>query len=172
MVDPASPPDRRRLLAGMLTAYTASLIPWAVAQPVTSSGQGAFIAVSAILLGRTSLDEASATRLYDALAADDPGFPAAVQALLTFINDGQIDPAQLQATLDQRQTALAPPLAPALAPLPRKIVTAWYLGVVGEGEQARCLAYETSLMTMVVGDRLRPPTYAYGSYGSWTSKPA
>jgi hypothetical protein len=51
-------------------------------------------------------------------------------------------------------------------------VTAWYLGVVGEGEQARCLAYETSLMTMVVGDRLPPPTYAYGSYRSWTSKPA
>jgi hypothetical protein len=156
----------------MLTTYTASLIPWALAQPVASSGQGAFIAVSAILLGRTSLDEASATRLYDALAADDPGFPAAVQALLTFINDGQIDPAQLQAMLDQRQTALAPPLAPPLAPLPRKIVTAWYLGVAGEGEKARCLAYETSLMTIVVGDRLRPPTYAYGSYGSWTSKPA
>ncbi|WP_371918349.1 sugar dehydrogenase complex small subunit, partial [Pseudomonas sp. GP01-A8] len=75
-------PSRRRLLAGLLTAYTASLIPWALAQPAPRADLGAFTALSAILVGRQALDAAQATRLYDALAAAHPNFPADVQALL------------------------------------------------------------------------------------------
>jgi hypothetical protein len=59
----------------------------------------------------------------------------------------------------------------ALAPLPRRIVTAWYLGVVGEGEHARVVAFETALNAVAVADVLKPPTYCYGAYGSWTKKP-
>lgn len=154
---------RRGLLATMLTAYTASLIPWALAQPVASADQGAFLAVSAILAGRQALDAAQAKRLYDALVADDPGFAAATRALLALINERKIDPLQLQAVLGREKSALAA--------LPRKIVTAWYLGVVGEGEHARCLAYETALNAVVVADVLKPPTYCYGVYGSWVKKP-
>lgn len=154
---------RRALLAGMLSAYAASSIPWALAQPVDDGAHGAFVALSALLAGRQALDQVQARRLYDALAADDPGFPAAAQALLALINGRAIDPLQLQQVLDTEQSVLAP--------LPRKIVTAWFLGIVGNGDTARCLAFETALNAVIVADVLSPPTYAYGPYASWARKP-
>ncbi|SFA75830.1 Membrane bound FAD containing D-sorbitol dehydrogenase [Collimonas sp. OK607] len=154
---------RRTLLAGLLSAYSASLIPWALAQPVTDAGQGAFVAVSAILAGRQALDAVQAKRLYEALTADDAGFPAAAQALLALINERKIDPLALQKTLDDEHSPLAA--------VPRKIVTAWCMGIVGDGEKARCIAYETALNAVIVEDVLKPPTYAYGVYGSWAKKP-
>ena len=159
-------PDRTRrmLLGGLLSGYTASLIPWALAQPVANANRGAFLAVSAILAGRKTLDEALATRLYDALVTSDPSFPAAASALLALINERSIDPLRLQGVLDAEHSALAP--------LPRKIVTAWYLGVVGDGDRARVVAFETALNAVAVADVLKPPTYCYGVYGSWTKKPA
>lgn len=51
----------RRLLK--LSVKSASLIPWALAQPVADANRGAFLAVSAILAGRQALDEAQAKRL-------------------------------------------------------------------------------------------------------------
>lgn len=161
--DAPADPSRRRLLVGLLTAYTASLIPWALAQPVPHADRGAFTALSAILVGRQALDAAQTARLYDALAADDAHFSTDVQALLTLINQRQIDPLQLQSVLDTEHSPLAP--------LPRKIVSAWCLGIVGSGEDARCIAYETALNAVVVADVLKPPTYAYGTYGSWANKP-
>lgn len=160
--NPANP-ARRRVLAGLLTAYTASLIPWALAQPAPRADLGAFTALSAILVGRQALDAPQATRLFDALAAAQPNFPADVQALLALINERHIDPLQLQGVLDAEHAALAP--------LPRQIVSAWCLGVIGSGEGARCLAYENALNAVIVADVLKPPTYAYGTYGSWTGKP-
>ena len=162
--DPPADPSRRRLLAGLLTAYTASLIPWALAQPAPHADRGAFTALSALLVGRQALDAAQATRLYDALATASPHFPADVQALLTLINERHIDPLQLQGVLDGEHSPLAP--------LPRSIMSAWALGVVGSGENARCVAYETALDAVIVADVLKPPTYAYGAYGSWTGKPS
>jgi hypothetical protein len=156
-------PARRMLLAGMLSGYAASLIPWALAQPVADANRGAFLAVSAILAGRKALDQVQAGRLYDALAADDPAFPAAASALLALIDARKIDPLHLQEMLDAEHAALAP--------LPRRIVTAWYLGVVGEAERARVVAFETALNAVAVADVLKPPTYCYGVYGSWTKKP-
>jgi len=154
---------RRTLLVGLLSVYSASLIPWALAQPVTDAEQGAFLAVSAILAGRQALDAVQAKRLYDALTADDPGFPAATRALLALINERKIDPLALQKMLDTEHSPLAA--------LPRKIVTAWCMGIVGDGEKARCIAYETALNAVFVEDVLKPPTYAYGAYGSWAKKP-
>ena len=162
--DPPADPSRRRLLAGLLTAYTASLIPWALAQPASHADRGAFTALSALLVGRQALDAAQATRLYDALATASPHFPADVQVLLTLINERHIDPLQLQGVLDGEHSPLAP--------LPRSIMSAWALGVVGSGENARCVAYETALDAVIVADVLKPPTYACGAYGSWTGKPS
>jgi hypothetical protein len=161
----AAPPSaqRRAVLGGMLSVFAASFVPWALAQPVLDAARGAFLALSALLAGRQSLDQVQARRLYDALHADDPGFPADVQSLLALVNQRSIDPLHLQQVLDAEQAALAP--------LPRKIVSAWYLGIVGSGEHARCLAFETALNAAVVADVLKPPTYAYGAYGSWAKKP-
>ncbi|MBS0456016.1 MAG: hypothetical protein JSS44_01625 [Proteobacteria bacterium] len=162
-IDP-SDPSRRRLLAGLVAAYTASLIPWAMAVPVTDAEHGTFVALSAILVGRRMLDAEQGRRLHDALAAIEPGFDADCQVLLNQIDSQRIDPAMLQSVLDAGHANVAP--------LPRKIMRAWCLGLVGEGEATRCLAYEQALDAVVVGDVLRPPTYAYGAYGSWSRPPA
>lgn len=156
-------PGRRRVLAGMLTAYTASLIPWAVAAPIANQSEGVFLAVSAILVGQTALDAALGNRLHAALATASPHFDADAQALLTLIDNQHIDPAKLQATLD----AAGSPLAA----LPRTVMRAWCLGLVGEGEATRCIAYEEALDAVMVADVLKPPTYAYGPYGSWSKPP-
>ena len=134
---------RRRFLASAVGVYIASLLPrWALAQPVASSDQASFAALSAILVGRASLDPNQSNLLYQALVSD---------------------PLQLQATLDEEKSPLTT--------LPRKIVTAWYMGVVGEGEHARCIAFEMALNAVVVADVLKPPTYCYGPYASWERKP-
>lgn len=156
-------PTRRTLLKGMLTAYTASLIPFALAAPVDSKEQGAFLALSAIIAGRQSLDTVLATNLYQALIEDDPTFAKGVEGLLALVNERHLDPAQMQKILDDEKSPLAG--------VPRQIATAWFMGVVGSGVKARCLAYEYALNAVIVADVLKPPTYAYGSYGSWARNP-
>lgn len=152
------------MLAGLLGGYAASLIPWALAQFVASAEKGAFLAVSAILAGRQALDPAHAKRLYDALVAENPGFAVGAQALLTLINDRKIDPAQLHKVLTDEKSPLAP--------VAQNIARAWFMGVVGSGEKARALAYEDALNAQIVQDYLKPPTYAYGAYGSWAKQPS
>lgn len=158
-------PDRARraLLASLLSAYTASLIPWAVAQPVADGDQGAFLALSAIIAGRQTLDSVLAKRLFQALTDDDANFPAGARQLLALINTRRIDPLQLQKVLDDEQSPLAA--------IPRKIATAWFLGMVGSGDNVRTFAYENALNAVIVSDVLKPPTYCYGVYGSWAAKP-
>jgi Membrane bound FAD containing D-sorbitol dehydrogenase len=158
-------PTRRMLLMTALAASaTAALIPPAVAAPAADAGRDAFLATSKILTGRSSLDLEEASRLYDALVADDPQFSADMQALHTLIDQRKIDPLRLQQVLDTEHSTLAA--------LPRKIMTAWYIGVVGQSQNARCLSFETSLVYQTVSDHLKPPSYCYGVYGSWAEKPA
>jgi hypothetical protein len=158
----------------MLLSTTAKLVAAAAvgvlglrsarADESASAGLDAFMAVSKRLTGKDDLDTALGARLHEALGADVPRFKAEVQALLAVIDERRIDPLQLQRTLDAEHSALAV--------LPRKIVSAWYTGVVGEGERARCIAFETSLMHGIVADHLRPPSYCNGPPGSWSAKPA
>ncbi len=92
------------LLQGLLTAYTASLIPFALAETVDTPEQGAFVALSAMIAGRQSLDPVLAGMLFKALVEQDPGFAqAAKEKLLVLINERQIDPTQLQKTLDDEK---------------------------------------------------------------------
>jgi len=157
-------PDRRTLLTGLTVACLVPYVPSALAQPADAAPREAFMAVSRILTGRPSLDPDQAARLYAALAADAPGFAADVQALRSFIDERKIGPARLQQVLDAEQSPLTT--------VPRNIVKAWYTGIVGEAERARCITFETSLMHVAVADRLNPPSYCYGSYGSWMDQPA
>jgi hypothetical protein len=157
-------PDRREVLIGLTATYLFSYVPAAMAQPADVGARDAFMAVSRILTGRPSLDADQAARLYEALVTDTPSFAADVQALRSFIEERRIDPVQLQSTLDAEQSPLTA--------VPRSIVKAWYTGIVGEAERARCITFETSLMHVAVADRLNPPSYCYGSYGSWMDQPA
>src|SRR6202030_2290384 len=105
------------------------------------------------------LDPEQASLLYGALIADDPQFAEGVQAMVTILDRRNIDLRQLQHVLDNETSPVAA--------LPRKILTAWYTGIVGEGEKARCITYEAALMNVVVADKLRPPSYCFGAPGSW-----
>lgn len=154
---------RRMVLGALLSAPVAALVPWALAEPVADAASGAFLALSALIAGRQSLDRVQAARLYAALAADDAAFAANAQALLALVNERGLDAATLQKTLDEDK--------PALAGVPRQVATAWFAGIVGSGARARCLAYETALNAEIVADVLKPPSYGYGAYGSWTAKP-
>ncbi len=154
---------RRLVLRSLLGTYTASFLPWALSQPPIDAGPGAFLALSVLLTARQSLDGEQAAHLYDALLADDPAFPSAARSLLSLIKERNIDPLHLQRVLDREKSPLAP--------LPRKVAMAWFMGVVGAGDKARVIAYEKALNAVIVSDVLKPPTYCYGAYASWTKKP-
>lgn len=168
-MDPTVAPDdlpnpaRRLLLGGFVAVYVASRIPWALAQQLAGADMAPFQALSALLAGRQSLDTAQAQQLYAALVADDPHFAGNAKSLLDIIEQRQLDPLALQHILDGENSPLAG--------IPKQVMRAWYLGIVGTGDQARCVAFETALNAEVVADVLKPPTYAYGAYGSWTGKP-
>ena len=147
----------------MVSAYVASVIPWAMGQPAENERSGAFIALSAIIAGFNSFDPDLAARLHEALLALDPSFDEKVRSLLALIEQHKVDPVRLQATLDAEGSSLAP--------FPRVIASAWFLGIVGSGDTARCIAYEDALNAVIVSDVLKPPTYCYGPYGSWARKP-
>jgi hypothetical protein len=157
-------PVRRALLTSLFAASAASVIPPAFAVPTGDAAQNAFLSASQILTGQSSLDPEQASLLYNALIADDAQFASGVQALAKILGQPNIDLLQLQHVLDKENSPVAA--------LPRKIVTAWYTGIVGEGEKARCITYETALMNVVVADKLQPPSYCYGAPGSWVEKPA
>ena len=156
------PARRRTVLSSFAGGFVASLVPWALAAPADAE-QAGFLALSALLVGRTMLDAHQAGRLFAALAAVDAGFAAATRDLLAYVNDRKVDPLRLQSLLDEEKSPLAR--------LPRTIASAWWLGIVGEGDKARSLAFENALNARLVADVLKPPTYAYGPYGSWARKP-
>ena len=157
-------PVRRALLTSLLATSAVSIIPPAFAAPTADAAQNAFLSASQILTGHSSLDPDQASLLYNALIADDAQFAEGVQALAKILDQGNIDLLQLQHVLDSENAPVAA--------LPRKIVTAWYTGIVGEGEKARCITYETALMNVIVADKLQPPSYCFGAPGSWVEKPA
>src|SRR4051794_23011130 len=85
--------QRRLFLRGLTAAGFASLFRPAAAQPADTPGE-AFLNVSKLLTGRTSLDAQQSARLYEALAADSPRFEADIRALLATIADRHLDAAE------------------------------------------------------------------------------
>ncbi|MDE1167822.1 MAG: sorbitol dehydrogenase family protein [Pseudomonas sp.] len=162
--------SRRAFVAGSLLACTwavgSQLAPLAYAAQAAdlTPAKAAFLNLSLVLTGRTQLSPSLSQRLLDALLADAPAFADQVQALHQFITQRSLTAATLQGALDAENAAFKG--------LPRQIVTAWYTGIVGDGAKARCIAYEETLMYAVVDDQLKPPSYAFGGYGSWAAQPA
>ncbi|HST27589.1 MAG TPA: sugar dehydrogenase complex small subunit [Rudaea sp.] len=164
-VDASGPASqsRRRVLGTLLVAYSATQLPWVYAEPSAPADLTAFNSVSSFLIGSDVHDSPRSARLFEALVVDSPGFAADVQALSQWLHAHPIAAEQLQGALDAEKSVLAP--------LPRKIASAWYLGIVGTGKTARCIDFETALNAQIVAGVLKPPTYCYGGYGSWMAKP-
>ena len=112
---------------------------------------------------RDDLNPRLGARLQAALQALDPRFGPQASALWQWITNGQVALAQLNARLQAEQ--------PDLAALPGQVMQAWYLGIAGSGTRTRVVAYEFALNAQTVADKLKPPTYSYGLYGSWTRNP-
>ncbi|MEO6918735.1 MAG: sugar dehydrogenase complex small subunit [Collimonas sp.] len=165
----SQPPVRmqRRFFMG---GSAAALCTWMLGAPLLAQAAAAktpakeaFLKVSLILTGYAKLPPAQAERVYQALAAGDPAFSGQMLALQKFIAERKLNASSLQAALDSEQAVFAA--------LPRNILQGWYVGVVGSGAQAKCIDYEEALMNLAVSDQLRPPSYAYGVYGSWGAQP-
>jgi hypothetical protein len=152
---------RSIVLGGVAATCSASLIAVAHGQP--AAGYAAFLGLSSKIAGRQVLDLQLARRLYAGLVEDDRNFEITVQALYSLLAGDRIQLPDLQKTLDDQKSPLAN--------IPHKIASAWFLGIVGGGPRVRVLAYENALNAVIVSDVLKPPTYAYGVYGSWSAKP-
>ncbi|MBF5006055.1 sugar dehydrogenase complex small subunit [Diaphorobacter caeni] len=155
-------PQRRLLLGGALAVSVAYLAPWSrAAEPAADASR--FMALSRYLTERDDLSARQGARLLAGLQALDAQFGAQAAALWQWIDSQHVPLAQLNERLKADK--------PELAAVPAAVMQAWYLGIVGAGKQAKALAYEFALNAQVVSDKLKPPTYSYGLYGSWTSNP-
>lgn len=162
--------SRRAFVGGSILACTwaagSQLAPLAYAAQAAdmTPANAAFLNLSLLLTGRSELSPSLSKRLFDALLADSPTFAEQIQALHQFITTRQPSLDTFQSVLDREQ--------PVLKGLPRQIASAWFTGIVGDGAKARCIAFEETLMYAIVNDQLKPPSYAFGGYGSWAAQPA
>lgn len=121
------------------------------------------MALSQYLTERSELSSRLAARLLAALEAQHAGLGEQMSVLWKWISTNQVALANLNTRLKAER--------PELAGLPGDVMQAWYLGIVGTGLQAKAVTYEFALNAQTVSDKLRPPSYAYGVYGSWASNP-
>jgi len=166
VIDAHSNLTRRRLLQGMGVLAAATLIPTGVFPAYASSAiSNDFITISIFLTGREKLSANYSTALYSALTKFDRTIPTKLSHLRAYIDANAISAADLKTKLS------ADPAIADLVGLPALLLTGWYLGIVGSGDNAVCVAYADALANEEVADVLRPPSYAYGAYGSWATKP-
>ncbi|AMZ73679.1 MULTISPECIES: sugar dehydrogenase complex small subunit [Pseudomonas] len=155
--------SRRSLLRGSVTlglvALAGGLAPW---QSVMAEGDQDFIALSQFLVSRP-VNPVLAARYYRALSRRAPNFSGNVGALKQLV-DGQgfkhVDEYLAQANPD-----------PSLKATATSIISAWYLGIVGELADAELISYREALMYRPTHGILIIPTYG-GGPESWGAKPA
>lgn len=166
-----SPMTRRQVLLAGAAACLTVFVPTVGNADDNTAAQAAlpdpkivasFIALSQMLTGKDVLDAGFAGRIVTVMG-QSAGFGAQLSALLQAAAAHGDDMSGLYAALKAQD--------PALAKLSQQIMEAWYLGVVGGGQHAQCVAYATSLAQQAVRDYIRPPTYAYGAYGTWAEPP-
>ena len=152
---------RRHLLGGALVA--GALQSLALRPASADEAPASFLALSAYLTERDQLDTALGARILAAMNALNPGSGAKVDELWQWIQDEGV---ALKALNDRVKAD-----KPQLAGLAQQVMQGWYQGILGGGTKVRVVAYEHALNAQVVADKLRPPSYAYGGYGSWSANP-
>jgi|SRR5450830_506568 len=155
--------SRRSLLSGSVTLGLAALVgglgPW---QPVMAESDQDFIVLSQFLVSRP-VNPVLAARYYRALSRRAANFSGNVGALK------QLIVGQGFKHVDE-YLALANP-DPSLKATATSIISAWYLGTVGELADAELVSYAEALMYRPTHGILIIPTYG-GGPDSWGSKPA
>lgn len=162
---------RRQVMTAAAALFAAAVVPvvtrgnLSIAAPAEQVvARAAFDRVSQLLTGHDTLDAVLGERLFQAFVRIHEGFIGNVVTLADFIGAHNLAGEGLQAALDDAKSPVAG--------LPRLIARGWYVGIVEKGPDAICVAYQSSLAQLAVADHIRPPTYAYGAYGTWANKPA
>ncbi len=157
--------SRRNLLRGSVTlglmTLVGSVLPW---QSVLAADAptAEFIALSQFLVSRPA-NPVLASRYYAALARRAPNFAGNVTALTQMIADKQLK--HVDAYLALADTD------PSLKATAVSIISAWYLGIVGEGADAQMISYSEAMMYQPTHATLIIPTYG-GGPATWGAKPA
>lgn len=142
---------------------------WSKADVSAGAAPDGFLSVSRLLTGH-AIDYSLAERGWSAIASREHDFPARFTTLEAAIRrDGLADMQHWP------QTSIA--ADPALKATALAIVSAWYLGVVGEVKDRAedgpsFITYEGALMWRTTLDVTVIPTYARGRPGFWKEKPA
>ncbi|MHC1479811.1 sugar dehydrogenase complex small subunit [Frateuria aurantia] len=174
---PAAPLPRRSFLAASLLGATATLFAAkASSQAQAAPGAGApqaaperFVEISQLLTGH-SINGALGERAWQALVQREKNFPQRFSQLQSAIDKAGLHDMQqwktssIASDAELKATALA-------------IVSAWYLGVVGQVKDRSedgpaFITYESALMWRPTWDVTVIPTYARGGPGYWKAKPA
>ena len=153
--------SRRTLIAGAAAGVAAALMGLQHAHAATNSAED-FHRLSVFLTGGKPLDHALADRYLASLRRHDKTFDDGFSALASWIASTHM------ASVDD--LLKAPAMSDALHKTATQIVSAWYLGVVGEGADAELISYEQALMYRPTHGVLVIPSYG-GGPNSWGSKP-
>ncbi|MEO6918006.1 MAG: sorbitol dehydrogenase family protein [Collimonas sp.] len=132
--------------------------------------QSDFMALSALLTATPKLNPRIGARIYSALGTQAIEFEKQAAELWQYSQDHKIQ------DVDKLASALANDSA--LSLLLHRIVSAWYLGVVGDGGITngsggpKVIAFEQALMFDQVRDAVVVPTYCRAAPGYWVTQPA
>ncbi len=155
--------SRRNLLRGSVTLGLATLVgaalPWQSVLAAAPSDTD-FVALSSFLVSRP-VNPVLAARYYKALDKRAPNFSTNVIALQ------QLIAAQGYKHVDEY---LAQASDTSLKATATSIVSAWYLGIVGEPVDAELIAYSQAMMYQPTHGILIIPTYG-GGPATWGAKP-
>ena len=151
--------SRRRLMkltgvglaAGLLSPIALTAVAEIARAP--DSNLETFMLVSRSLTGRKKLNPHIGQRLFQ-LLVKQPGFTA---GLLQLQHLPQGSPEAWSTA--QQKTAT-------------DVLSAWYLGKVGEGAEAQLVSYEKALMFDAVAEVLVIRSYCSGKPGYWAAQPA
>lgn len=158
--------------ASAQTVAPASSTSSSITSPPSASNQqqADFMALSALLTGAPKLSPRIGARLYSALTKQAIEFEKQAAALWQYSLDKNIK--------DVDNLAAAVGTDSALSPVLHRIISAWYLGVVGDGGinngsgDAKVIAFEQALMFDQVRDAVVVPTYCRAAPGYWITQPA
>ena len=155
--------SRRNLLRGSITlglvALASGMLPWQAA--MAASADSDFVGLSQFLVSRP-VNPVLASRYHAALAKRAPNFLVNVTALKQLV-------AQQGFKHVDEYLAMANP-DPSLKATAASIVSAWYLGIVGELADAELISFSEALMYQPTHGILIIPTYG-GGPASWGNKP-
>jgi len=148
-------------------ASAQSITPAAPPPAASNQQQTDFMALSALLTAAPKLNPRTGARIYSALSTQAIEFEKQAAALWQYSQDHKIQDVDNLASAVANDSALTLVL--------HRIISAWYLGVVGDGGVtggAKVIAFEQALMFDQVRDAVVVPTYCRAAPGYWVTQPA